>query len=129
MIEDKRGYLFCVEVGDQKADVVVVEGLTAENDEIFGTLGQERHQLFAQDNIDIIILLNLDWKRKTKGKNETQKNFKKREKNHKLLILTELIEASILTCCCSFLETTTGFKSNSLLVLHSASGLLCLSMI
>ena len=50
-----------MEVGDQKANVEVIERLTAENDEVFSSLGQERHELFAQDEVNIIVLLDLDY--------------------------------------------------------------------
>ena len=49
-----------VEVGDQEGDVVTLDGLPPEDDEVLGTLGQEAHELLAENGLELVGLLNAD---------------------------------------------------------------------
>jgi hypothetical protein len=49
-----------VEVGDQEGDVVALDGLPPEDDEVLGALGQEAHELLAEDGLELVGLLNAD---------------------------------------------------------------------
>jgi hypothetical protein len=49
-----------VEVGDQEGDVVALDGLPPEDDEVLGTLGQEAHELLAEDGLELVGLLDAD---------------------------------------------------------------------
>lgn len=47
-----------VEVGDQEGDIVSLDGLTTQDDERLGTLGQEAHKLLGQQLLQLICLLH-----------------------------------------------------------------------
>lgn len=47
-----------VEVGDEEGDIVTLDGLTAEDDEGLGALGQETHKLLGEQLLELIGLLH-----------------------------------------------------------------------